>query len=149
MVTKSLQKYCHTICPCSFLWFAEAMVCTTAMSQSYFVHHWPALCTLNLQCAPWCRRGIYLLRSSLVGVTPTFFIFGGSHKTYSVHFLWVTWRLNPSSFIWWPRVDDTCMFGAWCICLISMNHGGYGQNLILIWCIGPRQRVWERVKREG
>ncbi len=30
----------------------EAMLCTATVVQRYAVHHWPALCTTNLRCAP-------------------------------------------------------------------------------------------------
>ena len=42
-------------------WFVRAMLFTTLVVQDYLVHHWPALCTIDLRCAPWlCIRGIYV-----------------------------------------------------------------------------------------
>ncbi len=37
--------------------FVRATLCTTSTVQDYVVHHWPALCTTYLCCAPWCTRG--------------------------------------------------------------------------------------------
>ncbi len=49
--------------------FVRPTLCTTLWVQDYVLHHWPALCTTRLRCAPWCTRGTYVLWRSFVQTT--------------------------------------------------------------------------------
>ncbi len=70
-----------------FTGFVRATLCTTSMVHDYGVHHWPALCTTDLHCAPltyqpwpwWCT--IQCCQSSCLSV------------------LWPKFRLENNSYI--------------------------------------------------